>query len=224
MDRNKIWKVFHDKVNAYEYATFSHLDQESFSSVINGYDFLYCENLNWPWSDRKCIYEMWDCVINDGDIVVDIGANVGFFTHHAAQKAHTVYSIDGSPEAYSCLVENCKDLQNVVTLNASILAETQEQSYLWTFKGNKLRLSLEEFMKIYDLEKIDFMKCDIEGGEWDFFMNLNENILSKIDKIAIETHYEEQIPQFYLPGKIRHDFFWDFGGGTQTMLYFVTPK
>jgi hypothetical protein len=72
--------------------------------------------------------------------------------------------------------------------------------------------------------RVDFIKCDIEGGEWDFFMSLSEETLSKIDRIAIETHYPEQIPHFHLQGKTRHEFFWDFVGGSQTMLYFVTPK
>jgi hypothetical protein len=221
---NKQWKIFHDKTNIYEYVTFDHLNQGSYEGGVHGYDFLYCENLIWPFSEKGCIYEMWDCFLKPGDVVVYIGSNVGFFTCHAAEKASCVYSIDGSPEAYSCLVENCKDLSNVVTLNTSMLSETQEQSHLWSFKGNKLRITLEKFLEIYELEKIDFIKCDIEGGEWDFFMNLSENTLSKIDRIAIETHYPEQIPHFQLPGKIRHEFFWDYGGGIQTMLYFVTPK
>ena len=163
---------------------------------------------------------MWDCVLKEGDIVLDIGANLGFFTFGASEKASCVYAVDGSPEVYSCLVENCKDLPNVVTINSSMLSNNQDQSHLWSFKGNKMRITLEELMKIYGLEKIDFIKCDIEGGEWDFFMNLDEKILSKIDRIAVETHYPEQVPHFHLPGKIRHDFTWE----GQIMLYFVTPK
>ena len=224
MLRNKEWKIFHDKLNFYNYVTFDHVNGNSFSEGLRGHDFVFYENLRWDLSETGCIYEMWDCVLKENDVVLDMGANVGFFTFYAAEKASCVYSVDGSPEAYSCLVENCKDLPNVVTLNSSMLSDGQDQSYLWSFKGNKMRITLEEFMRIYGLEKIDFIKCDIEGGEWDFFMSLSEETLSKIDRIAIETHYPEQIPYFHLPGKTRHEFFWDFVGGSQTMLYFVTPK
>jgi FkbM family methyltransferase len=220
MLQNKMWKIFHDKSNVYEYSTFDHVNTETFYHGSWGYDFLYYENFKWELSETGCIYEMWDCVLREDDIVLDMGANIGFFTLHAAEKASCVYSIDGSPEVYSCLVENCKDLPNVVTINASMLSKGQDQSHLWSFRGNKMRITLEELMEIYGLEKIDFIKCDIEGGEWDFFMNLSEETLSKIDRIALETHEASQIPNFFLPGKIRHDFTWD----GQTMLYFVTLK
>ena len=85
-------------------------------------------------------------------------------------------------------------------------------------------MTLEEMMKIFNIEKIDFLKCDIEGVEYDLFKNLSEETLSKIDRIAIETHDEKQNETFYLPGKIRHTYYWNYNGGSQTMIYFVTPK
>ena len=86
-------------------------------------------------------------------------------------------------------------------------------------------MTLEEMMDLYKIDKIDFLKCDIEGGEYDLFKSLSPEILSKIDKIAVETHDEKQNETFFLPGKVRHSFFWNYGGGgSQTMFYFVTPK
>lgn len=225
MSDKKLWKIFHDKQNTYEYLDFSHLGPNSLAgSGIFGYHFLFCESYFWPWSPNNCVYEMWECRLQENDVVVDLGANVGFFTYHASKKASTVYSIDGSPEAYSCLVENCKDLHNVHTLNVSILSEKQEQSHLWTFKGNQMRMTLDDFMKMYSLEKIDFLKCDIEGGEWEFFSSLSPETLSKIDRIAIETHNPWELDEFHLPGKERASFLWQYGSGEQTMLYFTTPK
>lgn len=217
----KIWKVFNDKTNIFYTQSFEHVkDLVNF----NGYDFIYDEIYTWKYSNTGCIYEMWDCILKKGDIIVDLGANVGFFTNRSSELASKVIAIDGSPEAYSCLVENCKDLQNVQTLNASILSENSKQSHLWSFKGNPLRMTLEEMMEIFNIKKIDFLKCDIEGGEYELFKNLSEETLSKIDRIAIETHDENQNESFFLPGKIRHTYYWNYNGGSQTMMYFVTPK
>ena len=221
MDSSKIWKLYDDKTN-----TFTSRSFENNKEIVNyfGFDFIYREIYNWEQSQTGCIYEMWDCQINDGDVVVDLGANVGFFSVRSAEKASKVIAVDGSPESYSCLVENCKDLDNVLTLNASILPKNGKQTWLWSKKGNPLRMTIEELMELYGLEKIDFLKCDIEGGEYELFNSLTPAILSKIDRIAIETHFEEENINFFLPTKIRHSFYWTYNGGAQTMFYFVTPK
>ena len=43
------------------------------------------------------------------------------------------------------------------------------------------------------------MKCDIEGGEYELFNSLSLETLSKIDKIAIETHDIIQNETFFIP-------------------------
>lgn len=215
----KKWKLYHDKTNQFEYKSFEgNKDLEYF----NGYDFIYKEIYNWNYSETGCIYEMWDCKVNPGDVVVDLGANLGFFTHKVSEIASKVIAIDGSPEAYSCLVENCSECINVQTINCSVLSDNSDMTWLWSYKkNNPLRMNLDELMNLFKLDRINFLKCDIEGGEYDLLMSLSEETLSKIDKIAVETHDEVKNENFFLPGKIRHSYYWDFGGGVQTMFYFV---
>ena len=83
---------------------------------------------------------------------------------------------------------------------------------------------MHHLFQIYNLEKIDFLKCDIEGGEYDLFDSTPQHILDRIDRIAIETHDEEKNLNFSIPGKVRHDFTWWYAGGKQTMIYFTTPN
>ena len=221
MQNNKIWKLYDDKSNTFSTQSFeTNKDLTSYW----GYDFIYNEIYNWEFSQTGCIYEMFDCLIKPNDVVVDLGSNVGFFSVKSSEFASKVISIDGSPEAYSCLVENCKDLQNVLTLNANILSPESEQSWLWSVKGNPLRMTLDDVFDLYQLNRIDFLKCDIEGGEYDLFNSLSEDTLSKIDRIAIETHDDNKNEHLSLPGKIKHSFYWAYNGGHQTMLYFTTPK
>jgi FkbM family methyltransferase len=221
-ENTKKWKIFDDKINEFFYLDFKDLDK---NENLNGYDFLFWEIFNCDFSPSSNVYEMWDCTLKEGDIVVDLGSNVGFFSYYASMKASQVIAVDGSPEVMSCLVENCKDRSNIKILNASALDKNGNQSHLWSFreKESVLKYSLEEIMKIFNLDKIDFLKIDIEGGEYDLLKNLDINILNKIDRIAVEAHDEFQNETFYLPGKIRHSFLHNFGGGHQTFLYFVTP-
>jgi len=215
----KIWKLYNDKTNVFFNKSF---EDNKYLSEYHGFDFIYNEIYNWEHSESGCIYEMWDCIIKQNDVVVDLGANSGFFSIKSAELASKVIAVDGSPEAYSCLVENCKDFDTIQTLNASILSKDSSPSWLWTHKGNPLRMTLEEMMELYKIDRIDFLKCDIEGGEYDLFNSLSPKTLSKIDRIAIETHNENQNQDFYLHGKIRHSFVWNYNGGSQTMFYFVT--
>ena len=79
-------------------------------------------------------------------------------------------------------------------------------------------------MNIYEIEKIDFLKMDIEGFEYDVLGSLSPSILSRIDKISCETHDLERNKRLFLPGKIKHSYFYNWGGWLQEFLYFVTPK
>lgn len=217
----KIWKLHNDITGKFFYKSF---EEVSKMTSWRHFDFIYKEIYHFNDSPTSCIYEMWDCLLQPDDTVLDLGANCGFFTHLASTRAKKVIAVDGSSEAFSCLVENCSDRTNIQYLNASVLSKEDVQSHLWSKNHNPLRLTLEELMKLYNLDKIDFIKCDIEGGEYKLLQNLSRETLDKIDRIACETHDDFLDNTFHLPGKIRHTFKWNYGGGTQTHCYFVTPK
>ena len=45
--------------------------------------------------------------VNEGDIVVDIGGNLGLFSYYALCKgAKQVYCFEPSPQSYNCIIEN----------------------------------------------------------------------------------------------------------------------
>lgn len=48
--------------------------------------------------------------------------------------------------------------------------------------------NIKSIMRQYDFNKIDIFKIDIEGGEYDIFFNLDEEIISKIRCFIIEAH------------------------------------
>ena len=64
-----------------------------------------------------------------------------------------------------------------------------ENSQLFGGENEMESIKFSTFIDLYSLEKIDFMKTDCEGGEYDIFNEENINyILSNVKKITGEWH------------------------------------
>ena len=142
--------------------------------------------------------------------VLELGSFKGSFTERLAKIFDDITCIEASEEA----IEEAK--QKKFTNVKLICSSFQEAEINEKFDNIILTHVLEHID-----DRIDFLKCDIEGGEYELFQSLPLELISKIDRIAIETHDEVKNENFFLPGKTRRSFHWNFGGGTQTMFYFV---
>jgi FkbM family methyltransferase len=61
------------------------------------------------------------CVVENGDVVLDIGANKGFFTLNALQKgASKVYSVEPVKESFEQIKKLINDFPNVKPINKAI--------------------------------------------------------------------------------------------------------
>ncbi len=160
------------------------------------------------------IYDEYGVSVEPNDLVVDIGANYGFFSIHAWKKgASKIYSLEPFPSTLECLTENTKSLENVFTLPFAISDRVGEEEFAQTdvFGSNFLlknshllgqeltqrsvvkvpTITLESLINNFQIEKIDFLKVDCEGGEIDLFSTLSEECFKKLNKIIIEYHSEE---------------------------------
>jgi len=218
----KIWKNWDFGDMKFEIKDFSNYELEN----KFGLNFFYYEIFDWGHSKTKCIYEMSDCIIEKNDIVVDLGSNIGLFTKLATEKTNNkIISVEGSPEIFSCLVENLNDDKNVFFLNANVISETNKESNSWSKKSSIINVTLKDIFHLYNLESIDFLKIDIEGGEYSLFRDLDDEYLKKIKKIAIETHdknlNQELANKITKNGKKLFFFNWYHGPEEpQTMFYF----
>ena len=221
MSTKKIWKVWDSKLQIF--FTWDFTDYEILKNQ-QWYNFYYNEIYDWNFSDTKCIYEMSDCILNENDIVVDLGSNVGLFTRYASEKCSKVISVEGSPEYFSCLIENTFDLKNIKYLNANVVSESDKSSNTWSDNKSEINLTIKDIFYLYDLDVIDFLKIDIEGGEYSIFNDINENYLRRIKKIAIETHdssLNEKLSSIIIKsGKRLYYFDWYIKDKLQTMYYF----
>ena len=136
--------------------------------------------------------------VEEGDIVLDIGASLGPFTYSVLSKTPKhVFCFEPCEEEFPTLVKNT--IGSPVT---HIMKGISDSNY--TVKNDKLfnsikgmqnemeSINFKKFIDLYGIDKIDFLKTDCEGGEYDIFTDENyEFIKNNVKKIAGEWHLNE---------------------------------
>jgi FkbM family methyltransferase len=161
------------------------------------------------------IYHNGPVKICPGDIVLDIGANYGFFTIYAAERgAKKVLALEPFQPTFMKMIKNVGDAgfpaNQIFGVNAAI-ADTEGQnffevsqysgsSYLSkneeineTKKDSAMRTSVKTMtinglLEAFEISIIDFLKVDCEGGEVDLFSTIKDEHLAKVQKTVIEYH------------------------------------
>jgi FkbM family methyltransferase len=147
--------------------------------------------------------------IKSHDTVVDIGANVGFFTLKAAHEAHQgkVYAYEPCSMHFDLLSENVRQnkLANVSVFKEAVWKETDQLELLFSMEvepnntslfsgggGDKKEtvesISLADVFRRNQIEACDFLKLDCEGAEYEILYNAPDEVFRSIKKIAMEWH------------------------------------
>lgn len=150
-------------------------------------------------------YEHLDFVkINNGDIVVELGGNIGIFTRFAHQcGASKIITFEPDRRYFNLLRKNAHP--STILFNAAISDKIgtlmlTESSHLG---GSTLLEKLNHNYVQYDvntytldylfssnlIDRIDFLKIDIEGSEISALSGISDENLQKVNKIAIEYHH-----------------------------------
>lgn len=148
--------------------------------------------------------------VSEGDVVLDLGASVGPFTWSVSDRASKIYSFEPIPDTCKTLEKNVGSFDNVEVINKALYHTSG--TYRFPFDNNpgegpcetmskeeELRiknegiivntLSFMDFIKEYNINKIDFIKTDTEGGEYNLFKDENIHFLkNNVRNIVGEFH------------------------------------
>jgi FkbM family methyltransferase len=166
-------------------------------------------------SDRFVVWEIWKARVYDdarlpiraGDVVVDIGAHIGAFAVRAARLAHRgqVYAYEASSNNYALLTKN-RQLNGLENLHVKNRAVSNRHGMLpfYTVAGNGALGSLVQTMSDsgeqvqampfadiiaeHGIERVDLLKVDVEGAEYDILLNGPDDMLAKVQRVVLEYH------------------------------------
>jgi|TARA_B110000438_G_scaffold121155_1_gene118284 FkbM family methyltransferase len=146
--------------------------------------------------------------IKEKDIVIDIGAHVGYFSIHSSINAKNgkIFAFEPYDKSFEILMKNLNinKIKNVIPENLGVSKDTGT-SILYLKKdfsiGNSIyknsnldlkidikTISVQDIIKKNDIQKIDILKLDCEGAEYEILLNLEQETLLKIKKIVSEMH------------------------------------
>lgn len=137
------------------------------------------------------MFEAWDRYriegVRKGDTVLDLGANIGSFTLPAAKVAKRVVAVE--PIFHELLKRNIElnSLENVNVVPCAIGTNLADAGLTVPFRVEEISLT-----KILEKvgEKIDVIRMDIGGAEWNFHQPL-DYLWEGVRQWEIEFHFYE---------------------------------
>jgi len=166
--------------------------------------------------ESECYMPSASLRIRSGDTVLDIGANVGLFSIWASLKVPSarILAFEAASDNYKALAKNVRrnGFKRISTHHYAVSDGNSTHATLYRGhhggihsirpdyrnwdpsrdlgrRTEKVRtITLLRIFQRFNLDKVDFMKIDCEGAEYEILFSTPERILSKIRKIVGEYH------------------------------------
>jgi FkbM family methyltransferase len=151
------------------------------------------------------------CVVQNGDVVLDIGGNKGFFALNSIQKgASKVFCVEPVKDSFEQIVRISNNFSNIKPINKAV-GENDGTIEMYIDKDSSATNCVTTHGKLFGREsnvievesinintligqiknKINFMKIDCEGSEFELFKTISDSNLQNISKIVVETHGDD---------------------------------
>jgi autotransporter strand-loop-strand O-heptosyltransferase len=137
--------------------------------------------------------DMYDRIftVDEGDVVVDLGASIGPFTYSILPRnPKHCYVVEPISSQLEILKQNVGK-ENVTIIQGAITDKKKIEIEWDGVIESVPTFSFKEFLVENNIDKIDFLKCDCEGGEYDVFQPSNIEFLKTIPKIVTEFHLRD---------------------------------
>lgn len=150
--------------------------------------------------------------LKQGDTVIDLGGYSGLcaiMLKDIVGKEGRVITVEADADNYSSLLKNCNLYKKITGCDIEILygaifnhnngvAFSQEGNmgssaidYVGEGRGNRVSVpsfTLSKIAELFNISRVDFIKCDVEGAEAVIFED--DNFFAKYNpRIIIEAHY-----------------------------------
>lgn len=158
--------------------------------------------------------KLTDKEIKKGDTIIDLGANIGFWTLYFAQKVGKtgkVFAFEPEPTNLELLQKNVKEnnFENIIIENKAVSHSNNKLKLFLSYEANDHRIydpgdnrkSIEiESIRLDDYfksdEKIDFIKSNIQGADF-FAIKGMPNLIQRSKKLKIMIEfYPELLREF----------------------------
>jgi hypothetical protein len=139
--------------------------------------------------EDRCYEQFFE--VEEGDTVLDVGASVGPFTYSILhKKPKQVYCFEPSEKEFKTLVKNVLGYPVIpIPKGISNVNSIVKTDMLFGGEDEMETLTFERFINLYNIDKIDFIKTDCEGGEYDIFTQDNlEFLKNNVKKVVGEWH------------------------------------
>jgi FkbM family methyltransferase len=207
-----------------QYRIFNYLFKKGYLSTenketvkpLNGNFFIKCNTKTWIGAQIVYLGEYEDYIkntfkqnINNGDLVLDIGANIGFHTLYFADlvgKEGKVIAFEPIPSTFSELFENTQlnNFDNIELKNIALGNETKQLSVHIDIDSNNpgannlfingnTKIDCKQGDNVLGDLKVDFIKIDVEGYELYVLQGLSKLIENHKPKIVFEYDKNYQL-------------------------------
>lgn len=131
--------------------------------------------------------------VSEGDIVVDLGASIGDFAYSIRNnKPKHIYCVEPDQSACELLEINTKGCP-VTIIPKAIVGEKDIDLNMLNAQGERYIAPLDQGAQItfknliddYNIDYIDFLKIDIDGGEYNVFTEENMDFLTNKVKVIV---------------------------------------
>lgn len=141
-------------------------------------------------------------------VVLDIGANIGSFTVLAAKSApeSRVFSFEPDPAAHEVLARNVADnafgervklyRRGVACADGPRVLGLSDHTAFNSLYGDPASdasitiecVSLDSVFAENDIERVDLLKIDCEGCEYEIFASASDDVMARVREIRMEYH------------------------------------
>ena len=157
-----------------------------------------------PEGPYSLVNERVDVRVNKEDIVIDAGSWIGDFAAYASAKGAVVYAFEPDDKNYDVLVKTAElnsGIRPVKKALGSSCGRVSISGNMGTANAHEDKegaveiTTIDDFVRENNLERVDFIKCDIEGFERKLLAGAQETLARFAPKLALCTYHLPDDPE-----------------------------